>query len=120
MPIANIARPVVARPVNNNLPAINALAPRQATAIDSFQPAAPVAQPLAPQAAISQPAAATSSSGGFFSGLWSRLKSVFSGILGQLGQVATQAASSFLGGLVSKATSWLGGLFTSAQNKLTQ
>ena len=56
------------------------------------------------------------SSGGFFSGLFKRLKSVASGLLGQVGQWFSANA----GGLITKAQSWIsnlaGGLLTQAGN----
>jgi hypothetical protein len=136
MPISSVARPVIARPLNNTLPARNALAPRQPLAVDSFQPTAPLAGPnpqqgLAPQANPTPAAPASSSHGGFFSGLWGRIKNVFAGLLGQAEQKVDQAAPRLLDAakgivgnlmntLFSKALGWVNGLFGSAQNKLTQ
>ena len=96
-------RPLVARRVVRNSP------------IDSFEPAAKVAaQQLAVAKSAQTLAPSSSSGGGFFSGLFSRIKNVAAGLLGQVGTWL----STNMGGYISKATSWVsntvGGLLTKA------
>jgi hypothetical protein len=89
--------------------------------IDSFEPAAPVIQ-RAPATAVP---ATSSSSGGFFSNLWSSVKNVFSGLLGKAKDYVSNnlsgwvtKAQNFLGGLMGMAATWLQGWLTKLQNKL--
>lgn len=103
------------------------LAPR--SPIDSFEPAAPAAQAVVQRSAQSGAVTSSGSGGGFFSGLWSRLKGVVSNLLGQAGTwLSTNAGglidkaktwvSDLVGGLLGKASSWLGGLISAWQTKI--
>jgi hypothetical protein len=117
------------------LPLNRTILPRrvvQNSPIDSFQPASPVAQqPLsvARSAQTGLTSSSSSSSGGFFSGLWGRLKNVASGLLGQVGtwlsanaggliSKATTWVSDFVGNMLTKAATWAQGILANWQQKL--
>jgi hypothetical protein len=110
-------RPVLARRVAQNSP------------IDSFEPVqiAPSPTIVAKQQALN--VSGGSSSGGFFSGLFSRLKSIAGGFLSQIGtwfssnvggyiSKAQTYASDLVGGLLGKAATWFQGLLSKWMTKL--
>ena len=111
------------------LPVRDARLLRQVGPIDSFQPVAPAAPQLAVSQSAQTVAAPSSSSGGFFSRLWSGLKKTASNLLGQAGQWLSQNVggyitkaqtwvSSFVGTWLTKASSWFQGILANWSQKL--